>query len=384
MSLLALQQYWWMIISLLASFLVFLMFVQGGQTMIYTLGKTELERKIIVNALGRKWEFTFTTLVTFGGAFFASFPLFYSTSFGGAYWVWIVILFAFVIQAVAYEFRSKPNNFLGQRTFDLFLLINGAVGTILIGVAVSTFFTGSEFSVNLLNITNISNPVISRWEGPAYGLEAVLNWRNVDLGLAIFFLARVLGILYILNSTNQEAITSRSYKLLWINGALFVVLFVVWVITLFLSNGFAVDPKNQTIFIESHKYWHNLIEMPIVAILFVLGVILVLFGIIRPLTSFHQCRTKGIWFAGIGTILTVFSLFLLAGFNNTSFYPSTYNLQSSLTIMNSSSSRYTLTVMSYVSLIVPFVIAYIIYAWWALNRKPITEEEMEEGGEHTY
>jgi len=384
MSLLTLQQYWWMIISLLASLLVFLMFVQGGQTMIYTLGKTELERKIIVNTLGRKWEFTFTTLVTFGGAFFASFPLFYATSFGGAYWVWIVILFAFVIQAVAYEFRSKPNNFLGKRTFDLFLMINGALGTFLIGVAVSTFFTGSEFSVNLLNLTNITTPVISRLEGPAYGLEAVLNWRNVALGLTIFFLARVLGILYILNSINHQAITRRSHKQLWINAFLFLIPFLAFVISLLLSKGYAVDPVNGTIFIESYKYWHNLIEMPVVTILFSAGILLVLLGIIRPLTSFTKCRTKGIWFAGSGTVLTVFSLFLLAGFNNTSFYPSTYDLQSSLTIMNSSSSKYTLTVMSYVSLMVPFVLAYIIYAWWSLNRKKITEEEMEERGEHTY
>jgi len=370
-----------MIISLLASLLVFLMFVQGGQTMIYTLGKTELERKIIVNTLGRKWEFTFTTLVTFGAGFFASFPLFYSTSFGGAYWVWIAILFAFIIQAVAYEFRSKPNNFLGRRTFDAFLLINGALGTILIGVAVSTFFTGSEFSVNLMNLTDLANPVISRWQGSARGLEAVLNWRNVDLGLAIFFLARILGILYIMNSVDNDAIAKRSYKQLWINTIPFLLFFLTYVISLLLADGFAVDPETGIVFMEPYKYWHNLMEMPVVAILFVIGVLLVLFGILRPLMNFTSCRTKGIWFAGIGTVLTVFSLFLLAGFNNTAFYPSTFDLQSSLTIMNSSSSKYTLTAMSYVSLLVPFVFAYIIYAWWSLNRKKVTAEEMEEDGD---
>lgn len=384
MSMLSLQQYWWMIISLLASLLVFLMFVQGGQTLIYTLGKTEPERKIIVNTLGRKWEFTFTTLVTFGGAFFASFPLFYSTSFGGAYWVWMIILFAFVIQAVAYEFRTKPNNFLGHRTYETFLFINGALGTILIGAAVSTFFTGSEFLVNKLNLTDIANPVISRWEGPAHGLEAVLNWRNVDLGLTIFFLARVLGILYILNSVDHEAIEKRSVKQLWINAVPFVILFLAYVFALMLNPGFAVEPDTGKVFMEPYKYWHNLMDMPIVAVLFVLGVLMVLWGIIRPLMNFRLCRTKGIWFAGVGTVMTVFALFLLAGFNNTAYYPSTSNLQSSLTIMNSSSSKYTLTAMSYVSLLVPFVLAYIVYTWWSINRKKITEEEMEEGGGHAY
>jgi len=383
MSLLSLQHYWWMIISLLASLLVFLMFVQGGQTLIYTLGKTETERKIIVNTLGRKWEFTFTTLVTFGGAFFASFPLFYSTSFGGAYWIWMIILFAFVIQAIAYEFRTKPNNFLGQRTFEIFLFINGALGTILIGAAVSTFFTGSEFVVNKLNLTNLANPIISRWQGPAYGLEAVLNWRNIDLGLTLFFLARVLGFLYILNSVDNDAIAKRSHKQLWLNAIPFLIFFLAYVFALMINKGFAVEPETGRIYMEPYKYWHNLIEMPVVAILFVVGVLLVLFGIIRPLHKFNTCSSQGIWFAGPGTVLTIFALFLLAGFNNTAYYPSTIDLQSSLTIMNSSSSHYTLTAMSYVSLMVPFVLAYIIYAWWSLNRKKITEEEMEEGG-HAY
>lgn len=384
LSLLTLQQYWWCIISLLGAILVFLMFVQGGQTMIFSLGKTDEEQTIIVNALGRKWEFTFTTLVTFGGAFFASFPLFYSTSFGGAYWVWMAILVAFVIQAVAYEFRSKPGNFLGKRTFEIFLLINGALGTILIGTAVSTFFTGSEFSVDKLNLTDIANPVISRWEGPARGLEAVLNWRNVDLGLTVFFLARVLGILYILNSVDQGEIIRRSRKHLLLNAIPFLVFFLAYVFSLMLADGFAVEPKTGKIFMEPYKYWHNLLGMPVVAILFALGVLLVLLGIARPLMNPGLCGPKGIWFAGPGTILTVFSLFLLAGFNHTSYYPSTFDLQSSLTIMNSSSSHYTLTAMSYVSLLVPFVLAYIAYAWGSINKKKITEEEMKDEGGHTY
>ncbi|MFH1160311.1 MAG: cytochrome d ubiquinol oxidase subunit II [bacterium] len=378
MSYLSLQQYWWILISLLVSFLVFLLFVQGGQTLIYVLGKTEPERTMIINALGRKWEFTFTTLVTFGGAFFASFPLFYSTSFGGAYWVWMAILFAFIIQAVSYEYRKKPANFLGQRTFEAFLLINGAVGTILIGVAVSTFFTGSEFSVNKLNLTDLANPVISRWEGPARGLEAVLNWRNVALGLSLFFLARTLGILYLVNSVESASIGRRCHRQLWFNVIPFLVFFLPWLISLFLSSGFAVESGTGRVFLQPFKYWNNLLEMPWVTILFAAGLVLVLFGTFQSLISFKTCGTKGIWFAGSGTGLTVFSLFLLAGFNDTAYYPSTFDLQSSLTIANSSSSRYTLVIMSYASLLVPFVLAYIFYAWRSINKRKITEEELEE------
>ena len=372
-----------MIVSLLGAILVFLMFVQGGQTLIFQLGKTETEKKILINSLGRKWEFTFTTLVTFGGAFFASFPLFYSTSFGGAYWVWIAILFCFIIQAVSYEFRSKPNNFLGQKTYEIFLFINGALGTILIGAAVSTFFTGSEFSVHKENLAALTSPVISQWQGPAHGLEAVLNWRNVALGLAIFFLARILGVLYFINTVDEMNILARAKKQLWINAIPFLVFFLAYVFALVLSSGFAVDPTSGVVSMESYKYLHNLLGMPVVLILFLLGVVMVLWGIIRPLWKFEKCASKGIWFAGIGTVLTVFSIFLLAGFNNTAYYPSTYDLQSSLTIMNSSSSHYTLTAMSYVSLLVPFVLAYIWYAWWSINRKKIDVAEMETE-EHTY
>lgn len=380
LDLIYLQQYWWIIVSLLAAILVFLMFVQGGQTLIYTLGKTENERTMLVNLLGRKWELTFTTLVTFGGAFFASFPLFYSTSFGGAYWVWMLILIAFVIQAVSYEYRRKPNNFFGQKTFEVFLFINGLLGTVLIGTAVATFFTGSEFSVakeNITRITGESMPIISEWQGPAHGLEAALNLQNVSLGLAIFFLARVLALLYFMNRINHAALMERIKKQLLINAIPFVVFFLVFVIWTLFSTGFAVNPETKEIFMKPYKYWHNLLDMPLVFAMFVLGVLFVLLGIIRPITCFEKCHTKGIWAAGIGTILTVLSLFLVAGFNHTAYYPSTFDLQSSLTIENSSSSHYTLTVMSYVSLLVPFVIAYIWYAWKSIDKGKMDEKEIE-------
>ncbi len=389
LSLLALQQYWWVIVSLLASLLVFLFFVQGGQTMIYSLGKTDTEKKMIVNSLGRKWEFTFTTLVTFGGAFFASFPLFYSTSFGGAYWVWMLILFAFVIQAVAYEYRTKPNNFLGKRTYEIFLVINGAVGTILVGAAVGTFFTGSEFSVNKLNLTNIfgtGSTTISAWEGPAHGLEAALNIQNLSLGLAIFFLARILGILYLKNDIDDDNIQSRINKQLLYNAVPFLVFFLTFAGMLLTQSGFAVipeagvDPLLWKVQMEPYKYLNNFLAMPVVLIMFLLGVVAVLWSIIGTLIG--KCA-KGIWPAGIGTVLVVMSVFLLAGFNNTAFYPSTFDLNSSLTIMNSSSSKFTLTAMSYVSLMVPFVLAYIVYAWRSINNKRITAEEMQEEG-HAY
>lgn len=385
----ALQQYWWVIVSILASLLVFLFFVQGGQTMIYSLGKTEVEKKMIVNSLGRKWEFTFTTLVTFGGAFFASFPLFYSTSFGGAYWVWMVILFAFVIQAVAYEFRTKPNNLLGSKTYEIFLIINGALGTILVGAAVGTFFTGSEFSVNKLNLTNIfgaGSTTISSWEGPAHGLEAALNIENLSLGLAIFFLARVLGILYLKNDIDDQNIEARAKKHLLYNAIPFVVFFLAFVGMLLTQQGFAVvpqegvDPLLWKVQMEPYKYLHNFLAMPLVLIFFLLGVVAVLWAIIGTLIG--KCK-YGIWVAGVGTVLVVFSVFLVAGFNNTAYYPSTYDLNNSLTIMNSSSSKFTLTAMSYVSLMVPFVLAYIFYAWRAINNKRITADEMEQDS-HAY
>jgi len=376
----ALQQYWWIIVSLLGAILVFLMFVQGGQTLIYTLGKTEDERTVLINLLGRKWELTFTTLVTFGGAFFASFPLFYSTSFGGAYWVWLLILIAFVVQAVSYEYRKKPNNLFGKRFYEILLFLNGLLGTILIGTAVATFFTGSEFSVDKMNLTLLTGnkmPIISEWKGLAHGLEAAFNLQNLALGLTVFFLARVLALLYFMNRINNSEIMERVKKQLLYNAIPFVVFFLTFTVWLLLSDGFAVNPTTNEVVMEPYKYLHNLIEMPIVAALFLIGVVMVLLGIIRPITCFVKCSTKGIWATGMGTILTVFSLFLLAGFNNTAYYPSTFDLQSSLTIQNSSSSFYTLTIMSYVSLLVPFVIAYIWYAWRSIDNKKIDIQEIQ-------
>ena len=374
MSYLALQQYWWAIISLLGSILVFLMFVQGGQTLIYTLGKNEDERSVLVNSLGRKWEFTFTTLVTFGGAFFASFPLFYSTSFGGASRVWFAILFCFIIQAISYEFRSKPNNLFGHKTYEVFLFINGALGTILIGTAVGTFFNGSQFSVNLANIAGSANPVISRWETPAHGLEAALNLHNLSLGLSVFFLARILGLLYFMNNVSEASIITRTKKHLFINSVLFLAVFLFFAIKLLLKEGYAYDPATKVVSLENYKYLHNFIQMPLTGIMFLAGVLLVLYGII---SSLLKTVTNGIWFTGTGTVLVVFSLFAAAGYNNTAYYPSNFDLQSSLTIENSSSSKYTLTVMSYVSLLVPFVFAYIFYAWRSINKKKIDVQEIK-------
>jgi len=365
LSHLALQEYWWVLVSILGAVLVFLLFVQGGQTMISCLGKTSVERTMIVNSLGRKWEFTFTTLVTFGGAFFASFPLFYSTSFGGAYWVWMIILFAFIIQAVSYEYRTRPNNFFGERTYEGFLFVNGLIGTIFLGTAVATFFSGSEFSVNDMNQ--------SQWEVPTHGLEAALNFFNLSLGLAVFFLSRVLALLYFMNNINDDTIVERAQKRLIINAGAFLVFFLTFVIWLMLRDGFAVDPDTGVVSMEPYKYFNNLIGMPVVLIMFLAGVVLVLWGIF---TGIMKASSNGIWFSGLGTVITVLALFFLAGFHNTAFYPSTYDLQSSLTIQNASSSHYTLTAMSYVSLMIPFVIAYIWYAWKAINVKPIDREEM--------
>ena len=385
-----LQHYWWMIISLLGALLVFMLFVQGGQTLIFSLAQTEKEKTMLLNATGRKWEITFTTLVTFGGAFFASFPLFYSTSFGGAYWVWMAILFAFIIQAVSYEFRSKANNFLGTKTFDVFLFINGVLGSILLGVAVSTFFTGSEFSVEKSNIINQNlqkMPIISAWETPFHGLEAVWTveklafLQNISLGLAVFFLARILANLYLQKIIDSENIQKNSIKSLKINSILFLVFFLFWLIRLLLIDGFAVNPANQEVSMEAHKYLNNFLEMPFVLVVFLVGVVMVLSGIF---INVFQKSKNGIWLSGIGTILTVWMLLLNAGFNNTAYYPSNYNLQNSLTIYNSSSSEFTLRTMSYVSLLVPFVLAYIALVWKKLDAKNISEKDLEKTEAHVY
>ena len=362
-----LQHYWWFIISLLGGILAFLLFVQGGQSMIFSLSKDEDERRLLVNVLGRKWEYTFTTLVTFGGAFFASFPLFYSTSFGGAYWVWMAILFCFIIQAVSYEFQSKAGNLFGKNTYRIFLFINGLLGTILIGAAIATFFTGSEFSINKANITDQLNPVISQWTNEWHGLEALLNVRNWLLGLAVFFLSRTLASLFFVNRLSNENLEKRSRKAVLVNAIPFLVFFLSFVIWTLFAEGFAVNPETGLVYMEKYKYFFNLIQMPVVLILFLIGVVGVLWGIIGTLLK--ETFKKGIWFAGVGTILTVTSLLLLAGYNNTAYYPSSADLQSSLTIFNSSSSEFTLNAMTIVSVLIPFVLGYIFYAWRSMEKK---------------
>lgn len=376
-----LQQYWWLVVSLLGAILVFLLFVQGGNSLLFCLGKTEEHRKMMVNSTGRKWEFTFTTLVTFGGAFFASFPLFYSTSFGGAYWLWMIILFSFVLQAVSYEFQSKAGNLLGKKTYRTFLVINGVVGPLLLGGAVATFFTGSDFYINKGNMVNEIMPVISHWGNGWHGLDALTNIWNVILGLAVFFLARILGALYFINNIADKELVGKCCRSLIANTALFLVFFLTFVIRTLLADGYAVNPETKEIYMEPYKYFNNFIEMPVVLIIFLAGVVLVLFGIGK--TMLKKTFDKGIWFAGIGTVLTVLALLLTAGYNNTAYYPSYTDIQSSLTLANSCSSQFTLKTMAYVSILVPFVIAYIFYAWRSIDNRKIDAKEMDEGG-HAY
>lgn len=367
-----LQQFWWIIISLLAGLLAFLLFVQGGQSMIFSLPEDDLRRTIMVNTFGRKWEFTFTTLVTFGGAFFASFPLFYATSFGGAYWLWIAILFSFIIQAVAYEYRSKPANVLGRKTFDVFLFLNGSIAPFLIGIVIATFFTGSDFRLNEFNQVT--------WGNPWRGLESLLKGENLALGLAVLFLARTNGLLYIVNSVDEKDLVEKARRRVVMNSLSFLVFFLFFVISIFISSGFAVNSNTGEVVMEKFKYLHNLIGMPVVLILFLAGVVSVLYGI--GITLFGKGR-KGMWFSGSGTILAVFSLLLIAGFNGTAFYPSVSDINSSLTIQKASSSLFTLKTMMYVSFIIPFVIAYIWYAWKSVNNTRVTEEEIKKEG-HVY
>ncbi len=373
-----LQHYWWFLISLLGGLLAFLLFVQGGQSMIFSLPRGDGQRKIVVSILGRKWEYTFTTLVTFGGALFASFPLFYSTSFGGAYWLWMVILFSFVLQAVSYECRSRPGNIFGRRTYDAFLMLNGLLGTFLVGVVVGTFFTGSDFTVDTGNITNAASPVISRWGNSWHGLEAIADPRNAALGLAVLFLARTLALQLFVNRVDDPELEARSRNALWYSALPFVVFFLVFVIWTFLSAGFAVSPDTGEVYMQPYKYFMNMVEMPVVGVLFVAGVLAVLSGIM--ITLFRKSSRRGIWFSGVGTVATVCCLLLAAGYNNTAFYPSTADLQSSLTIFNASSSFFTLKVMSIVSLIIPFVLAYIIYAWNSLEKKRTTLSDAANDG----
>lgn len=376
-----LQQYWWFLVSLLGALLVFLLFVQGGQSLLFTLGKNETQQKMIMNSTGRKWEFTFTTLVTFGGAFFASFPLFYSTSFGGAYWVWMLILLCFVLQAVSYEYQSKKGNLLGKKTYRFFLILNGVLGPLLLGTAVGTFFNGAEFMVDKEQLSEIAMPVISRWANPLHGLEAAFNPWNLLLGLAVFFLSRILALLYFINNINDAEINTRSRKQLLKETVLFLLFFLTFLIHWAIAPGFAVRPDTGEVYLEPFKYGLNLIQMPLVLATLLIGVVGVLFGIGKSLWA--ATWNKGIWFSGAGTVLTVLALLLCAGWNNTAYYPSLVDLQSSLTIQNSCSSPFTLKVMSFVSLLIPFVLAYIYYAWRALDLHKIDSQEMEES-HHTY
>lgn len=376
-----LQHYWWFLVSLLGALLVFLLFVQGGNSLLFRLGTTDEERSLLVNSTGRKWEFTFTTLVTFGGAFFASFPLFYSTSFGGAYWLWMIILFSFVLQAVSYEFQSKLGNLLGKRTYQYFLVANGVVGPVLLGAAVATFFNGSNFIVSKSNLTDEMMPVISQWANGWHGLDAFGNPWNILLGLAVFFLARLLGNLYFINNIREEKLISRCRRQLVTDAVPFLAFFLAFVVRTLLKDGFAVNPDTGLIVMEPFKYFNNLVDMPYLLVLFLIGVAGVLFGTGKSI--FSKTYTRGIWFAGTGTVLVVLSLLLCVGYNNTAYYPSTADLQGSLTIANSCSSQFTLKTMAYVSILVPFVLAYIVYAWRAIDRKPITPEELKQDG-HKY
>ena len=362
-----LQQYWWFIISLLGALLVFLLFVQGANSLVYSLGRTEEGQCKAIESTGRKWEITFTTLVTFGGAFFASFPLFYSTSFGGAYWLWMIILFSFVLQAVSYEFQHRKGNLLGTRTYRWFLILNGIVGPLLLGGAVATFFDGSNFIVEKASLTNIGAPVISRWANDSAGLDALLDPWNLVFGFAVMFLARILGILYIMNNVEDEDIRSRGSVRLIGSTVPFLVLFLAFFIRTMLKDGYAVDPATGVVFMEPMKYLHNYLDMWPLAVLTVIGVVLLLYGIVRTILS--STYIKGIWPAGIGVVLVVLSLLLVAGWGNTAYYPSNTDLQCSLTIANSCSSEFTLRTMFYVSLIVPFVFGYIAYVWRVMDRK---------------
>ena len=386
-----LQHYWCFLVSLLGALLVFLLFVQGANSMVRSLGYTDEGRRLIINSTGRKWEFTFTTLVTFGGAFFASFPLFYSTSFGGAYWLWMIILFTFVLQAVSYEFQNKLGNFLGPKTFQMCLVINGLLGPLLLGGAVATFFEGSNFIImkeNLIDNGAIT-PIISRWGNASHGLDALLNPWVLVFGLAVMFLARVLGTLYIINNVDDEDIRSRASVRLLGAAIPFVLLFVTYLVHLLLKDGYAYDEAG-IISIVPYKYLDNFLDLWYLTILLVVGVVLVLWGIATELLRGSQFFTlhsslfplSGIWPAGIGVVLVVLPLLLMSAWNHTAYYPSTADLQSSLTIANSCSSEFTLRTMFYVSLIIPFVLAYIVYAWWAIDKKKLDKQEIAD--DHAY
>ena len=370
-----LQHYWWFLIALLGGLLVFLLFVQGGNALIFLAGRKEEDRALIVNSTGRKWELTFTTLVTFGGAFFASFPLFYSTSFGGAYWVWILILITFVFQAVSYEFQSKAGNLIGKKAFRIFLTLNGCLAPLLIGTAVGTFFTGSQFVVNKAAVGEIAAPVISRWATEWHGLEAVANPFNVEFGLMVMFLAITLGALYLINNVADAQLLPRLRRSLRFSFGAFLLLFVIVVAQLVTMEGFAVNDQG-TVYLESGKYLHNLLQMPIVLALLLIGAVLLVAGVV--MTMRKATYTRGIWLAAPGTVFAVMALFLIAGYNGTAYYPSTADLQSSLTLTNSCSSEFTLRTMAAVSLVIPFVLAYITYFWRKMDKQSLTTDELNQ------
>ena len=374
MSYTFLQYYWWFLIALLGGLLVFLMFVQGANLQLGNRKFSDLQKRMILNSTGRKWELTFTTLVTFGGAFFASFPLFYSTSFGGAYWVWVLLLITFVFQAVAYEFQNKKENLIGVKSFRVALMANGFLAPFLVGTAVGTFFTGSDFTVNKVAIADPSAPVISTWGNGWHGLEALGQYHAVLLGCALVFLTAMLGALYILNNVNDEEIQTQMRRSIRMEILPFLVFFLCWLVILLVRQGFAVDEAGA-VSLEKFKYLHNLLQMPVVLILLLVGVVLVLWGIFRGAFTKSRC---GIWPAGIGTVLVVMAVFFVAGYNGTAYYPSCTDLQSSLSIRNSSSSPFTLKVMFWVSLLIPFVVAYIAYAWHQMDRKKITPDEISD------
>ena len=374
-----LQNYWWFLISLLAGLLVFLLFVQGGNALIFLAGRSERERELILNSTGRKWELTFTTLVTFGGAFFASFPLFYSTSFGGAYWVWVLILITFVLQAVSYEFQGKAGNILGKTTFRVFLTLNGCLAPLLIGTAVGTFFTGSAFYVDKSAVGVIAAPTISRWANGWHGLEAVANPFNVEFGLMVMLLTVSLGAMYLINNIDDDKLAQQLRRSLVYSSGLFLVMFVVVLGQILTMDGFAVNASGE-VYMESYKYLQNFLSMPVVLALLLIGAVLVVAGVAT--TLLRKGFTRGIWLSGPGTVLAVMALFMVVGYNDTSYYPSTADLSASLTLANSSSSEFTLRTMAIVSLIIPFVLAYIAYFWRQMDKRSLTTEELEKGDKY--
>ncbi|WP_345970483.1 cytochrome d ubiquinol oxidase subunit II [Sulfurimonas sp. HSL1-6] len=373
LTFLQLQQYWWIIISLLGGLFVYIMFIQGGQTLLNQLSDNETEKTMLVNSLGRKWELGFTTLVLFGGALFAAFPLFYATSFGGAYWVWMVILFCFIIQAVSYEYRKKPDNVLGQKTYEAFLYINGSLGVVLLGIAISTFFSGADFALDESNFVH--------WQGASRGLEALLNPMNYLLGFALLFLVRIAAGMYFISNIDHAQIEAKARTMIKRNIVWFLPFFLGFVSWIFLKDGFAYDAATKTVSMVPHKYFWNFIEMPAVGAMFLAGVVMVLLSVFNTVFRGKSCCA---WTNGVGIVLTVMAVLLAVGFNGTAFYPSTHDIQHSLTIENASGSLYTLTVMSYVSLMVPFVLAYIAYAWRAMDRVKITEDEITAPDAHNY